>query len=213
MTFSEAQKETIKRLVETGHALDAQKLILKEVNSQVKGSAAALGGTLGGQINIVRENFNNWAGEMVSKMIPSLERFGDWVQTNWPQIRQTIVGAWNAIRPGLVAFGSVVVSVAGLMRKHWGTIGPIFQAAATAIAVSVKLMTAPIRILAAVLRGDWSEAWHVAAAAVMAAVNAYKNVLVWLAKKVPSLRASTRWRRSSGVSSTPCRPSRTASSV
>lgn len=41
VTFTEAQKEKIKSLVEEGKTLEAQKIILREVNSEFAGSAAA----------------------------------------------------------------------------------------------------------------------------------------------------------------------------
>lgn len=41
VTFTDGQKDQIKKLVETGDVLGAQKVIMKEVESQVKGSAAA----------------------------------------------------------------------------------------------------------------------------------------------------------------------------
>lgn len=55
VTFTASQKETIKSLVETGNLLQAQKVILKEVESQVGGSAAAYGKTLPGELGKLRE--------------------------------------------------------------------------------------------------------------------------------------------------------------
>lgn len=49
VTFSEEQKAMIKSLVATGDTLEAQKIVLKEVENQVGGSAEAYGKTLPGQ--------------------------------------------------------------------------------------------------------------------------------------------------------------------
>jgi len=48
--FSDAQKEVIKNLVETGRTADAQKIILKELEVQFGGSARAAKDTLGGAL-------------------------------------------------------------------------------------------------------------------------------------------------------------------
>ena len=49
-TFSEAQKETIKRLAETGRVAEAQALVLDELKSQYGGAARAARDTLGGAL-------------------------------------------------------------------------------------------------------------------------------------------------------------------
>lgn len=71
VTFSESQKDAIKALVKTGDLLGAQKIILKEVESQVGGSAAAYGQTLPGQIAILKQSFSNLAGELVGGLMPA----------------------------------------------------------------------------------------------------------------------------------------------
>lgn len=72
--FTADQKETIKTLVESGRTMDAQKMILKELETQFGGSAYAAGKTLSGQLNIAKETFRNLAGEMVSQFLPTLAR-------------------------------------------------------------------------------------------------------------------------------------------
>jgi hypothetical protein len=53
VNFTEAQQATIKSLVESNRLLDAQKLILAELNTEFGGSAAALGQTFDGQLAIL----------------------------------------------------------------------------------------------------------------------------------------------------------------
>ncbi len=74
VTFSEEQKKAIKALVQTGDLLGAQKIILKEVESQVGGSAEAYGKTLPGQLKILKESFNNLAGSLVGGLVPSFSK-------------------------------------------------------------------------------------------------------------------------------------------
>ena len=72
--FDAGQKETIKTMVESGNVMGAQKLILKELETQFGGSAIAAGKTLSGQLNIAKETFRNLAGEMVATFLPTLAR-------------------------------------------------------------------------------------------------------------------------------------------
>lgn len=57
--FSETQKETIKDLVDTGDVAQAQTLILKELETQMGGSARAARNTLGGALQALQNSFDN----------------------------------------------------------------------------------------------------------------------------------------------------------
>jgi hypothetical protein len=54
--------------------MGAQKMILRELETQFAGSAAAAGKTLPGQLNILKQTFSNLAGELVSGFLPSVAR-------------------------------------------------------------------------------------------------------------------------------------------
>lgn len=62
--FTEAQKETIKSLVESGNHLEAQKIILAELESQFGGSARAARDTFGGSLDAAK----NLAGDLLEKI-------------------------------------------------------------------------------------------------------------------------------------------------
>jgi hypothetical protein len=72
--FTASQKETIKALVDSGNVMGAQKMILKELETQFGGSAKAAGQTLPGQLNILKETFRNVAAGLVTTFIPYLSR-------------------------------------------------------------------------------------------------------------------------------------------
>ena len=59
VAFTELQKEQIKTLVETGRAADAQRLILKELEAEFGGSAAAARDTLGGALKSLKNAFGD----------------------------------------------------------------------------------------------------------------------------------------------------------
>jgi hypothetical protein len=70
--FTDQQKETIKSLIASGDQMGAQKIILKELETQFGGSADAAGKTFGGQVNIARESAKNLAAEIVAGSVPAL---------------------------------------------------------------------------------------------------------------------------------------------
>lgn len=73
--FTDQQRQQIKTLVESGKILDAQKMILKEVESQVGGTAAA--GATG--FDRMRVALGNVAEDLGGVLIPYVERFANFV--------------------------------------------------------------------------------------------------------------------------------------
>lgn len=71
--FSEDQQETIKQLVATGDTLEAQKIILAELEVQVGGSAEAYGKTLPGKVEAAKNAFDDLAGSVIAAVGPALE--------------------------------------------------------------------------------------------------------------------------------------------
>lgn len=72
VTFTASQTETIKALASSGQLLEAQKMILAEVESQVKGSAAAYGQTLSGQIGKAKEALLDLGVTVANTALPAL---------------------------------------------------------------------------------------------------------------------------------------------
>jgi len=125
--FSAAQEETIKRLFETGHAMEAQKMILKELRVEFGGSAAAAGKTFGGQLNILRERLNNFLGDVTRKAIPYLQRLMKWLGPRMHEAAESARKAWadlgamlsrhqSTIDKVRVALGFVVRALGLLIR-------------------------------------------------------------------------------------------------
>lgn len=105
--FTAEQKETIKTLVESGRVMDAQKLILKELETQFGGSAEAAGKTFAGRLAILRARLEEVAEKMAASLMPVLMALMDWVERNWPSIESAFMALWGA----LSRVGQVVASV------------------------------------------------------------------------------------------------------
>jgi phage-related protein len=167
VSFTQAQQDQVKALVESGHQMEAQKLILRELNKEFGGSAEAIGKTLPGQLAIVRESFNNFAGDLVGKTIPYIEQVISYLQKNWPQISAAIQQGFQQVKPmidafgqALLALGQVVIAVVKVFADNWNLIGPIIMANVRVMQDAFKVITDIFKVIAALLRGDWSGAWR-----------------------------------------------------
>jgi hypothetical protein len=142
VTFSDAQKNTIKSLVDSGNAAGAQKIILQELNSEFGGSAKAAGDTLPGQINKLKETFNNFAGDLVAKAVPAVSSFvgflsekglpalGDFfsaVSDRVGPVIASLVSAFQSAAPGILSvlssIGSVITNDVAPIFEELGRIG------------------------------------------------------------------------------------------
>jgi hypothetical protein len=70
VTFTDEQKATIKTLQESGRTLDAQKIILKEVEDQVGGTAEAFGATTRGKIERSKRAFEEMQKTLARALLP-----------------------------------------------------------------------------------------------------------------------------------------------
>lgn len=98
VTFSDQQKEQIKTLVASGRTLEAQKIILGEVESQVGGTAAA-SATMGEKLSVSFGNFKEQIGTALlpildkvqgflnDKIIPAMSKFIDEFQKGVGELR------------------------------------------------------------------------------------------------------------------------------
>jgi hypothetical protein len=160
VSFTDAQKDQIKAMVAAGDTMGAQRVILAELRKEFGGSAEAAGKTLPGQIAILRESFNNFAGDIVAKLIPVLQEAVGWLREHWPEISEVIKTAWERdIRPTVLAIGELIAAVVKLIVDNWETIGPVVKAFAAITEAQLKIIGNVIRLFAAILRGDWAAAW------------------------------------------------------
>jgi hypothetical protein len=145
VTFTDAQKKQAEAMVKSGDVMGAQKIILKELNSEFGGSAEAIGKTLPGQINILKQNFSNLAGQLVGTLAPAFGKLAGFMAKH-PKLFQAIVIAVLALSAAMVALNvalavtaaleasvllpalavvaalAAFVAVAILVYKHWGDI-------------------------------------------------------------------------------------------
>jgi hypothetical protein len=110
IVFSQDQINVIKQLNETGHAAEAQDLILAGLQTRVGGTAAALRDTLGGALTAVKNNFNDLlkvSQDGTSGLVSGLNSLAESLRTNAQAIKDTATGLGVLA----VAFGVVRVAL------------------------------------------------------------------------------------------------------
>jgi len=73
VNFNDAQVEMIKGLVESGNLMEAQKMILRELQTEFGGSARAAGETFAGQLTILRNQLGNVMETIGNALLPHLK--------------------------------------------------------------------------------------------------------------------------------------------
>ena len=138
VSFTAGQKAQIKALVDSGQTMKAQKIILKELNTEFGGSAAAAGKTLPGQLNILKQSFSNLAGEMMSKLVPALTAVTKFFIEH-PKLAKALVVGVLAVAAAMVVLNAALAVSAALSAPYIGLILGIGAAVAALIIVAVLL--------------------------------------------------------------------------
>ena len=118
VTFTDAQKDQIKTLQESGDMLGAQKLILKEVESQVGGTAAAYGETTAGKIDRAKRAFEELQKSLAQALMPVINfladafgRLSGWMQKN-QGVAKVVIAVVAGLAAGLLVLNGVMKIVA-----------------------------------------------------------------------------------------------------
>jgi hypothetical protein len=167
VSFTQAQKNQVKAMVQAGDTMGAQKLILKELNSEFGGSAEAAGKTLPGQINILKESFSNLAGSIVGMLAPAMKTVTDFFIQN-PGLAKALVVGVIALSAAMVALNVVMAVSAAITAPYTLIILGIIAAIAAFIAIGVLLAK------------NWSTVTGILNAGFQAIKKAANDVFTWL---------------------------------
>ena len=97
IVFTKQQQKMVKEMVAAGDTMGAQKFVLEELEKRYGGAAEAAGNTLPGKLNILKESFNNLAGELVSKAVPALTSFVGFLNEKGLPAIETVFGKMGEI--------------------------------------------------------------------------------------------------------------------
>lgn len=136
VTFSEEQKKAIKAMVESNDLLGAQKLILKEVESQVGGSAKAFGETFPGQLSKLKNSFEEMAGGIAQTLLPHLQKLITWVTEHMPQIQAVIETVMQGITKAIEGAAIVIDTLITTSQRIWDKVDEVWPSIAEAIGLA-----------------------------------------------------------------------------
>jgi hypothetical protein len=161
VSFTSAQKDQIKALVESGDTMGAQKLILRELNKEFGGSAKAAGETFPGQLNKLKNAFEEAAAGLAEALLPFLTQFADWVSAHMPEIQATfktagdiIAAAFKVIGPVIEQAISVIQTAVGIFRKYQAVLLPV--AAALGVLTGAVLVYVGVTKAVAAVTKAWA---------------------------------------------------------
>ena len=125
--FSKDQKDLIKSLVETGRSAEAQRIILRELETQMGGSARAAADTLGGSIKQLQNAFDNLlegdaGGGGLKGTRDSIKSLT--ATMNDPQIKRGV----DTIASGLFEIAAAAVRVVAELGNAIGALSEFFAA-------------------------------------------------------------------------------------
>lgn len=81
IVFTAQQQKVVQSMEDSGNMAGAQKYILDALEKSYGGAATAAGDTLGGKIDILKNNFHDMTMTLVSEVMPSAVRLSDWIVT------------------------------------------------------------------------------------------------------------------------------------
>jgi hypothetical protein len=152
VTFTASQRDTIRALVESGKTLEAQKIILGEVESQVGGSAKAYGETLPGQMAKAKNAMTEMSASLTTALLPAMTALAGVasavavVMTEHSTAAKVAIGAIAALA-GIVLATSVAVklyatyqALAAAATVAWTGVQWALNAALTANPVGVVVV-------------------------------------------------------------------------
>jgi tail length tape measure protein len=109
VNFTESQMDMIKALVKSGDLLGAQKIIIKELQTEFGGSAEAAGKTFAGQLDILKNQFGEVMESVGKALIPALQQL---VKEITPIV--SAVADWISKNPDLVvSIGKITLAIVG----------------------------------------------------------------------------------------------------
>ena len=147
VSFTTQQKAQIKALTESGRSLEAQKLILRELNKEFGGSANAFGRTLPGALARLKQSLNNALGGIAGSVAPVIARELQGVtrsieafvgnSRNQERIQRAVTQATEAAVGVVKSLKGAIDSLLGVLRPTVGALGGLQNAARLLLAAFV----------------------------------------------------------------------------
>lgn len=173
VNFNETQIETIKKLVESGQAMEAQKFILNELSVEFGGSAVAAASTFGGKVtqlkNQLGEMGETFGSVLAEQLAPFINQFTQWASS--PDAQQKIQ--------------EIATSLATFVKQ----MGPIITEVLPAFIKLISLAATVVGGLSKFLFVDLADALGTVIFKIMQMIDAIKNMINWVEQAFNKIRA------------------------
>lgn len=157
--FTEEQKNLIKSLVETGRTADAQKIILKELETQFGGTAKAISETALGPVQQMKNDIGDLSESMGAILIPfvtqlatKIKSLAQWFTNLDMQTQKNIVGftaMFAGVGIGLKVFSGFLGMAANMVGVFKMLTKSKWLATAAQYALNVAMTANPVGLLIA----------------------------------------------------------------
>jgi hypothetical protein len=134
VTFTDAQKATIKKLQESGDMMGAQKVILAELAGEFGGAAEKIGKTFAGRMEQMKNRFGDISEDIGLALMPVMEKLVPVIEGFADVMEQVVQPVLEAFVDWLINAGTVAIAV---MRPTFEWLGE--QAVTTFTAIETVL--------------------------------------------------------------------------
>lgn len=139
VVFTQAQKDQIKALVESGDVMGAQKVILAEMNTEFGGAAKAAGDTFAGAVARAKDKVSDFGRDLVTNLQPALLAVGKAVGDFWNKYLQPLFN-WIGKNKEAVATFVVIIGTAYAAFKTYSIIMGVVTTLTELYTVATVLM-------------------------------------------------------------------------
>jgi len=128
VSFTASQKEMIKSLVASGDTLGAQKIILKEVNTEFGGAAKAAGDTFAGAVFRAKDKVADFTRNLVTELQPILLAIGKTIGELYNKFLAPLFSWLGKNKEAVALFAAIILTAVAAFKLY-----KITMAAVTAV--------------------------------------------------------------------------------
>lgn len=122
VTFTADQKKQIETLVKSGKTMDAQKIILAELNKEFGGSAAASANTFEGAMFQVKDMLDGVLEDGINALMPALTDMANFLKDNLPTAIEFLKTKGAEVVTALEPLGAAIGAVIAFLRDNPETV-------------------------------------------------------------------------------------------
>jgi phage-related protein len=208
VSFTDAQKEQISALQESGDVMGAQKIILEELQREFGGSAKAAGETFAGKMTILQNKVDNVKEAIGAKLIPiisgAVDKMLEWGKVIWDKLQPAFQMIGDKMAEVWAIVSPIIAMIGQLWEKHGEKIMTVVQNAwnliSSIIGGALEFIWGLIKAVVQLISGDWEGAWNTIKETFSGLWENLKNIVGLALEYIKSI-LSIAWEAIKGVAS------------